>query len=114
MVHVELIQNEWAAGQQRVVAKLVLSGSSELQLETDDEETWGALALKPFRHPDTGREISPTADPELFVRSLHRHLNGDYIFATEAHEEGECEYPIGQELPLSAVVPGEPDTPDAQ
>src|SRR3954452_22765899 len=78
MPHVELIQNEWAAGQQRVVAKVVLNGARAVQVEALSE-IWEPIALAPFTDPDTGLEVSPEAEPERFVRALHRHLSGDYL-----------------------------------
>jgi hypothetical protein len=66
------------------------------------------LGLAPLvrLHPltaETGLEVSLQSDAETFVRRLHVSVNGDYLFATMAHEEGECEYPLGQDLPLNAV-----------
>jgi hypothetical protein len=100
MPHVELIQNEWAAGQQRVVAKLVLNGSQHVEVSAVSE-IWEPIALKPFIDPDTGREVSPQDEPERFVLALHRHLNGDYLFATQAHDDGDCEYEVGSVLPIA-------------
>jgi hypothetical protein len=100
MLHAEIIQNEWAAGIQRVVARVVLADGG-LTLETDDLETWEPIALRPFRELETGAEVSPVEDPEGFVRHLHEHLSGDYLFATEAHEPGQCEYDVGAAIPLN-------------
>jgi hypothetical protein len=107
VLHVELIQNEWAAGQQRVVARLLLDDTRDLKLETSDEQTWESIAFRPFQDPASGRELSPDGDPEGFLRSLHLHLKGDYLFATEAHQEGQCEYEVGTTLPLSAALPAD-------
>jgi hypothetical protein len=104
MLHVELIQNEWTAGRQRVVGRVLLNGSGEVSLEPVDSG-WEASALLPFIDPESGDELTPTADTaERFVRALHTHLKGDYLFATEAHDAGECEYRIGEELPLNPVA----------
>jgi hypothetical protein len=103
MPHVELIQNEWAAGQQRVVARVVLNGADRVQVEALSE-IWEPIALAPFIDPETGLEVSPDAEPERFVRALHRHLSGDYLFATQAHDDGECEYEVGRVFPIAGEV----------
>jgi hypothetical protein len=103
MLHVEIIQNEWAAGRQRVVGRVILNGSGKVSLEPVDPG-WEASALLPFVDPESGDELTPTDSAERFVRALHTHLNGDYLFATEAHDAGDCEYRIGEELPLSAAA----------
>jgi len=54
--------------------------------------------------PDTGLKVSPADEPERFVRALHRHLSGDYLFATQAHEDGECDYELGRAFPISGEV----------
>src|SRR5206468_263386 len=96
MLHVELIQNEWLAGRQLVVARLTLNGRGEVRLESADDDVWQPVAMRAFVDRETGREIAPEREPERFLRSLHDHLAGDYLFATEAHEQGECEYHLGQ------------------
>ena len=103
MPHVELIQNEWAAGQQRVVAKVFLNGTGEVHVEAIGDG-WEHIALKPFIDPDTGLEVTVADQPERFVRALHRHLSGDYLFATEAHEDGECEFELGRAIPIGAEM----------
>ena len=103
MLHVEVIQNEWAAGTQRVVGRLTLNGTGDVRVESTGDASWSSTILDPFRDPETGLEVSPQSDAETFVRRLHVSVNGDYLFATEAHEEGECEYPLGHDLPLNAV-----------
>jgi hypothetical protein len=106
MLHVELIQNEWAAGRQLVVARVTLNGTGDVHVESGDDDLWPPVALRPFVDRETGDELAPASDPERFLRSLHSSLAGDYLFATEAHEEGECEYHVGQALPLN-VAPAE-------
>ena len=108
MLHVEVIQNEWAAGQQRVVARLVLNGTGALEVESDDLPTWRPITMRPFFDGTAGREISPDADAEAFITLLHNHLRGDYLFATEAHAEGVYEHAVGAVIPIvSAAAPQE-------
>jgi hypothetical protein len=106
MLHVEVILNEWTAGRQRVVGRVVLEESGEIRIEAADQAAWQESVLEPFRDPESGDELTPTETPERFVRGLHWSLSGDYLFATQAHNEGECDYPLGHELPLSAFSTG--------
>jgi hypothetical protein len=106
MLHVELIQNEWSAAQQRVVARLTLNGSG-VHVDPADDDHWTVLALRPFIDPITGTEVRAEEEPDRFLRGLHHHLNGDYVFATEAHEEGECEFALGTVVPLKVTGVGE-------
>jgi len=101
MLHVELIQNEWAAGRQLVVARVTLEDNGRLKFESADDDVWGPVAFRSFVDQATGDEVSPK-EPERFIRALHEHLNGDYLFATEPHEGG-CEYHLGQAIPLTSV-----------
>jgi hypothetical protein len=103
MLHVEVIQNEWAAGSQRVVGRVTVNGTGGVQVEAAEEAPWSSVLVESLRDPGTGDELSAKSDPERFVRSLHLLLHGDYLFATEAHEDGECEYAVGQMLPLHVV-----------
>jgi hypothetical protein len=98
MLHVEILSNEWAAGRQQVVARFAVNGTGCAEL-VEGDASWSAAILKPFRDPATGEEVAPD-DGERFVQTLHRHLAGDYLFATEAHEEGECELHVGDTLGL--------------
>lgn len=100
MLHVEIVRNEWSSGRQRIVAKLVLNGTGAIRAEGSDQ--WTAVAMKPFVDLETGAELSAEAG-EPFLRGLHRHLRGDYLFATEAHDEGECDYRLDEEFWLSPL-----------
>jgi hypothetical protein len=101
MLHVELIQNEWAAGQQRVVARLTLNGGGEIQIESTDDEVWREIVLRPFRDSHSGRDVSPEENPEAFLLGLHDHLRGDYLFATEPHSEDQCDLAVGMTVSIT-------------
>jgi hypothetical protein len=66
MLHVEIIQNEWASGLQRVVARVVLADNGLLDIEAENVDMWREIALKPFRQAETGTEVSPASStPQL-------------------------------------------------
>lgn len=103
MLHVEIVQNEWSSARQRVVARLRLSDGSVAVEHTGSDDHWSEVALRPFMDRESGMEVAPETDPERFLRALHHHLRGDYLFATEAHEDGDCEFTLGEDIPLKVT-----------
>lgn len=108
MLHVEILRNEWSAGRQRVVARLVVNGSGDVVFDAPDE--WISVVPESFRDPESGNQIG-LHDGTRYLTALHRYLNGDYIFATEAHEEGQCEFTVGAEIPLAPSAGSVTPTP---
>jgi hypothetical protein len=100
MLHVEILRNEWSAGRQRVLARLSVNGGA---VRYDGDEQWEKLLPETFHDPATGESVLQR-DGVPYLNALHRYLNGDYVFATEAHEEGECEFEIGAEIPLEPAA----------
>lgn len=86
-VHVDVVQNDWANGAQRVVARLWLD-SGHLEVVADDEQ-WKDVALRPTAH------LHPDLDPERFFNELGHHFAGSYSFATLPHHGDECPYHDG-------------------
>jgi hypothetical protein len=108
MLHVEILRNEWSAGRQRVVARLVINGTGTVVY--DGAEEWAGVVPESFRDPESGNQIG-RQDGVQYLTALHHHLNGDYVFATEAHESGQCEFALGTEIPLAPSA-GVTPTPD--
>ena len=88
--HVDIVKNEWLAGFQVVVARLEPEGG-KLRLQAEDLDKWKPIVLRPFFDRDLGREIGPDRAEDFFSR-LHEHMSGDYVFATEPHEEKDCRF----------------------
>lgn len=101
MLHVDIVRNEWSRGRQVLVARVRLEQANGVQLDTDDPETWAPVVLRPLTIAN--EEVGPKQG-ERFLRALHEHMRGDYLFATEAHDESHCEYPngVGSEFPLKS------------
>ena len=87
-VHIHLIENDWLAGQQRIVATLsVANGLYDIQ--SPDPAKWaGALELSQLR----ASYLRPEEEEELLTGIFER-VQGDYLFCTEPHEVAECDYP---------------------
>ncbi len=86
-LHIDLIENDWLAGQQRVVAGLsVVRGQYDFR--TGDLPRW-ARVLEPAKLPSP----APTDGVEDLLKVVSSRIQGDYVFATEPHDAEECPYP---------------------
>jgi hypothetical protein len=97
--HVDVIESDWAAGVERLAARLVLNGKDVLLVDSPDPETWTGKLLRPV--PDGfGEMLAPDSDPKLFLTLLVDRLEqGSYVRAFAPHEEDEC--PLHQETEWS-------------
>jgi hypothetical protein len=57
--------------------------------------------LQPFTDARTGEELRPE-DGDRFLHALHGHVKGDYVFATEVHDEADCPF-SDMVIPLQPV-----------
>lgn len=103
MPHVDIVKNEWLAGFQHVVARVLLEGEAA-KLDTDDPQRWGPIVLRPFADRASGEEIRPERG-ELFVTRLHEQIRGDYLFATELHDESACPFHERLVVPIERLEP---------
>jgi hypothetical protein len=101
--HVDVVKNEWLAGFQHVVARVFPEGE-DVHVDTQDPERWEPVILRPFADPESGEEINPERGAEFVVR-LHEQIRGDYLFATELHDESNCPFHGGLVLPIEHVDP---------
>src|SRR5947209_6512425 len=100
MEHVDLVKNEWLAGFQHVVARIYLNGT--LDLKSSEPEKWEHLLHVPLTDHDSGEVIDPARDPDTFFDRLHHLLSGDYLFATDVHDEARCPYQAHLVVPIGA------------
>lgn len=96
--HVDVIKNEWLAGVQFVVAK-VLFVHGGLHVESAEPAVWEPIVLRPYVL--RGEELHAEKDPEAFLEGLADVMNGTYLFATRPHSPHECAW----ELPVERLVP---------
>jgi hypothetical protein len=83
MTHVDVVKNEWLAGYQVVIGRAVLDNDT-IQIDAGEP---GATAI--IEAALGGLADSPAAEK---IKALHAVLRGDYVFATEAHDEAQCPY----------------------
>jgi len=93
MTHVDVVKNEWLAGYHVVVAR-VYDADGDPKFDTVDK-AWEEL-LSGFLQRGNG---------SLDLDSLHNRLHGDYVFATEPHDEADCPFAdgVGATVPLRAA-----------
>ena len=103
-MHVDLVKNEWLAGFQHVAAR-IYQDDGRLRMESGEPEKWQHLIGLPLRDREQGRTIDPRERPNEFFDRLHALIAGDYLFATEPHDEADCPY---REIvvPIRASDPG--------
>jgi hypothetical protein len=102
--HVDVVHNEWAAGTQRVVARLTLR-DGQIQIDEPHPANWGARLLLGYSLPD-GTTADPVDDPIRFLTGLHLHLGGDYLLATEPHLAADC--PFAADILVMSPTPVPP------
>jgi hypothetical protein len=98
--HVDIVKNEWLAGFQMVVARLLME-DGKLRVDTNAPDVWEPIVWRPLVDRETGEKIGPDRTEDFFSR-LHERMSGDYLFATEPHDDKTCPYHD------SLVVPIEP------
>jgi hypothetical protein len=87
-LHIHLIENDWLAGQQRIVATLSVSGG-QYDIQSADPAKWvSALQLSQLG----GSYVRPE-DEERLLAGIFKRVQGDYLFCTEPHEARECDFP---------------------
>jgi hypothetical protein len=98
--HVDVIQPDWAAGVERLAARLVLNGRGVEVTDSPDPDTWARKLLMPI--PDRfGEMVGPENDPKLFLLAfVERHVTGTYIYALPPHEHYECPFDERSEVPM--------------
>ena len=89
--HVDVVKNEWLAGYQVVVARV-------REAETGPEVDAGEPAWREF----VLRFVDEAGDSSQ-LGLLHDKMRGDYVFATEPHDEAACPFNGGLLIPLVAV-----------
>ncbi len=102
--HVDVVQNDWLAGTQRVVARLWIERGS-IRFESADEPTWRPILIREIADPETGKVVSPS-DPGTFLEVLARSLHGTYLFATTPHAKGESIFDEQDVVGLRTVSEG--------
>lgn len=93
-LHVDILENDWAAGVQRRVARLYVNGQGVEVDMSDDPERWKRKLVRPI--PDTvkGDLLDPEDAPKDFLDALARDMAaGSYVVAVGPHDDMACLVP---------------------
>jgi hypothetical protein len=84
-VHVDVVQNDWLAGEQRAVARVI--AGKKLEIDSPDRPRW-----QPVVERALAELYAQDLEPEVLLHEVQRALQGSHLFATEPHDEGSCPY----------------------
>jgi hypothetical protein len=82
--HVDIVKTDPTAGTERRLARVVLD-QGQISIESPDEAYWRDVLTR-------AAGMSPDEHPEAFLDALAERLDGTYVFATEPHDEVDCEH----------------------
>ena len=97
--HVDIVKSDPLAGTAQVVARVVLDDGGHIEFEAANRDYWREALTRAV-------SMEPTDDPERFLVAVSERMDGTYLFASEPHDEHECERPlqVGDEYPAPAAV----------
>lgn len=93
--HVDLVENRWSGGYQERVGTVEISGGKPVVEPCGERYA---------HYRDVVLDALPevmAAGVETWLRALPQHFHSDYFFATEPHDESQCPFAGGGEVPLS-------------
>ena len=82
--HVDIIKADPLAGTERRLARVALD-HGQVVIESPDEGYWRDVLSRAVG-------VDPDDQPEDFFAALSERLDGTYVFATEPHDDADCEY----------------------
>ena len=87
-LHIDFIENDWPAGEQRMVASLEIIDEVPTLTAPANRDKW----IRVFEVDKLKRPV-PYGEAEALLIQVSKRFQGDYVFATEPHDAAECEYP---------------------
>lgn len=101
-VHVDVVRVDWDEGTKTRVAH-VQPASGDIKIDGDLED----LISRPYTDRESGKVLTPTADPVRFVERLHTVMSGSYLVATELHDDDACLFREHKSLALESTETAE-------
>ncbi len=91
MLHIDVVENKWSAGEQRCVARAsVING----QIDVEGDPHWRGLVQGAL-------DRLGDATPESLLHELAAHFTSDYVHATEPHDTEQCLFAGGDSVPFA-------------
>ncbi len=103
MTHVDLVQNDYAAGEHRVLGRVTSIGVRGVLVDCDDSNLERVLA-QPLFDFTTQTTASPTLDGDRYLAVLARSWDGTYILATPIHDEASCPFAATKSIPFEPLL----------
>jgi hypothetical protein len=89
--HVDIIRNDWLAGEQVLVARVRLDQWGALKVDAP-AEPWTENSLPRLIDHETGDSVRPDKEPERYFKLLPRGLDTSYLGASGPHGAGQCPF----------------------
>lgn len=87
-LHIDFIENDWSAGQQRKVASLEIVDDVPTLTAPADLDKW----LRVFEVKTLPNKVA-YGEAEPLLAKVSKRFQGDYVFATDPHDAAECDVP---------------------
>jgi hypothetical protein len=85
--HVDILRNDWLAGEQRPIARLYVAGG-ELKIDSPEPARWIPLVEDVLGDLVAAHE----GDPEAVLIEVPNVFRGSQLLATAPHGDGDCDY----------------------
>lgn len=95
--HIDIVEPDFQKGCQVRVANLSIAGGRYDLVSADPARWVRVLGL------EAAPALADDASVRQFLERVAARLRGDYLFATEPHEAGNCPFVNGDSVPMAAV-----------
>jgi hypothetical protein len=96
--HVDLVENRWSGGYQERVGTASAEGG---QIEVSASDPYAHLVREALG------EMEGSSAEQALVELGHR-FRSDYFFATDLHDDDECPFAHGEQVPFAEVKVAHP------
>jgi hypothetical protein len=102
-MHVDLVKNDWTSGQQIRLARIVRANGG-VAVEYFTDARYEHLLTEPLRPRDTDEIVYlGKIDADEAFALLPQIFSGDFLFATEPHEDATCGFGKNDVIPMQRL-----------
>jgi hypothetical protein len=108
--HVDVLENDWAKGVQRLAARAFPNGSHLEVTDTPDPDFWRTRLERTLYDTNIGNAVTVGSDPKYYLRLLaEEYADSTYVQVVGPHENGDCPFDRTTVLPMKELsVPPQP------